>query len=98
MSYDFNGLYQFLHQTPENGLRKMLVDPKTFTEVHFNLLMKTVRGCNEIEFCEHASKETLPKLRLNPNETKLKDNFWKECVKTCSARGILSPATGVKAA
>ena len=35
--YDIPGLYDFLHQTPEQGLRKMLVDNKTFTEPHFNL-------------------------------------------------------------
>ncbi len=90
MSYDYNGLYQFLHQTPEQGLRKMLVDPKGFTEVHFNLLIKTVRACPEPEFAGHAQKETFPKLRLSPAETKIKDTFWKECNKTCISRGILS--------
>lgn len=90
MSYDFNGLYQFLHQTPEQGLRKMLVDPKGFSEVHFNLLIKTVRACQEPEFVDHASKETFPKLRFSPAEMKLKDTFWKECIKACTGRGILS--------
>lgn len=90
MSYDFNGLHQFLSQTPEQGLRKMLVDPKGFTEVHFNLLIKTVRACPEPEFVEHAAKETFPKLRFSPAEIKVKDLFWKECIKTCTSRGILS--------
>lgn len=96
MSYDLPGLYQFLAHTPEQGLRKMFVDQKPMTDVHFSLLMKIVRA-GETEFCSHADKKDFPKLKFSPNETKLKDKFWDECFTTFKARGILNPA-GVKAA
>lgn len=95
--YDYNGLYQFLTQTPEQGLRKMLVDQKPFTDVHFGLMQKIVRA-GETEFVECAKNASFPKVKFGPAETKLKDNFWKDMITTCNARGILTPATGGKAA
>lgn len=68
----------------------MLVDPKSFTEVHYNLLMKVVRtGADEFVKC--AGEESFPKIKLGPAEQKIKDNFWKEVVKTTQSRGLLSP-------
>ena len=95
-SYDLPGLYQFLSQTPEQGLRKMLVDQKPITDVHFSLLIKLVRT-GEVGFCEHADKKDFPKIKFSPNETKLKDKFWDDCFQTFKSRGILNPA-GTKAA
>jgi hypothetical protein len=92
-SYDFPGLYQFLSQTPEQGLRKMLNDPKSFTETHFALLMKVVRGCTESEFAENAAKESFPKIRFSPAELKIKEIFWRDLVSATKARGLLSPAS-----
>lgn len=92
--YDLKGLYEFLTQTPEQGLRKMLVDPKGFTDIHYSLLMKVVRT-GENEFCECAGKESFPKVKMGPAETKLKDTFWKECFKTLQSRGLLNPAVKV---
>ena len=94
--YDVAGLYEFLQHTPEQGLRKMLVDNKPFTETHFNLMIKIVRNCDVNAFTEHFEKNDFPKIKMGPAEQKLKDNFWKDCVTCWSARGILSPA--VKAA
>jgi hypothetical protein len=90
--YDLPGLYQFLAHTPEQGLRKMFVDQKPMTDVHFSLLMKVVRTDGEKEFCEHADKKDFPKVKFSPNETKLKDKFWDDCFQTFKARGILNPA------
>lgn len=90
--YDINGLYQFLHQTPEKGLRKMLVDQKSFSEVHFGLLMKVVRGCDEGNFVTHFDKKDFPKIRFGPAEEKVKEKFWKDCETCFQQRGILSPA------
>ena len=90
-SYDLPGLYQFLSQTPEQGLRKMLVDQKPMTDVHFSLMIKVVRT-GEPAFCEHADKKDFPKIKFSPNETKLKDKFWDDCFQTFKARGILNPA------
>ena len=96
--YDLSGLYDFLQHTPEQGLRKMLVDSKPMTDVHFSLLMKVVRGCKLEEFSENFDKETFPKLKMGPAETKLKEKFWKDCVQTFSARGLLGPALPQKIA
>lgn len=90
--YDFAGLYQFLLHTPEQGLRKMLVDQKTFTDVHFNLMLKVVRGCPEAEFCTHAEKTDFPKVKMGPAEQKIKEKFWGDLLNVCNSRGLLAPA------
>lgn len=92
-AYDLPGLYQFLAHTPEQGLRKMFVDQKPMTDVHFSLLLKVVRAGGETEFCGWAEKKEFPKIKFSPNETKLKDKFWDDCFQTFKARGILNPAT-----
>lgn len=96
-SYDWNGLYDFLAHTPEQGLRKMLVDGKPMTDSHFSLLLKVVRTGSP-EFCKCAEEKSFPKVKFSPAETKLKDKFWDDCCVTFNARGILGPATGAKAA
>jgi hypothetical protein len=90
--YDYAGLYQFLQQTPEQGLRKMLIDQKTFTDAHFNLMIKVIRGCQEADFCAHAEKADFPKIKMGPAEQKIKEKFWADLTTVCNARGILSPA------
>ena len=90
--YDYAGLYQFLAHTPEQGLRKMLIDQKTFTEAHFNLMMKVVRGCPEAEFCAHAEKADFPKVKMNANDQKIKEKFWADLTTVSASRGVLGPA------
>jgi hypothetical protein len=58
-NYDANMIYQFLTQTPESGLRKMLID-KSFSDLHFGMLMKIVR----------SSPATQPIQKLNSTLTK----------------------------
>ena len=82
--YDYAGLYQFLAHTPEQGLRKMLIDQKTFTEAHFNL--------TEPDFCTHAEKTDFPKVKMNANDQKIKEKFWADLTTVCSSRGVLGPA------
>lgn len=96
--YDLSSLYQFLLHTPEQGLRKMLVDNKPFTEVHFNLMLKVVRACGEAEFATHFEKEDYPKIKFGPAETKIRERFWKDCVQSFNSRGLLNPAVATKAA
>ena len=91
--YDYAGLFQFLHQTPEKGLRQMLVDQKSFTEVHFGLLMKIVKVCNEAQFIQHIEKSDYPKMRFGNAEEKLREKFWKDCETWFLQRGILSTTT-----
>lgn len=97
-TYDMSALHDFLTQTPEQGLRKMLVDPKNFTEVHFNMLIKIVRGSSREQFAEFSDKNDFPKLKFSANEVKLKESFWSVCIKICDSRGLLSPSTPQKAA
>lgn len=95
--YDINGLYQFLAHTPEQGLRKILIDQMVFTEFHFNLLLKIVRGCDENTFCKHLENNDFPKLKYNPNETKIKEKFWNDLITVCKTRGLLNPAQKIAA-
>lgn len=90
--YDLNGLFEFLQQTPEQGLRKMLVDNKPMSDVHFNLLMKVLRSGNAETFVAHADKSDFPKVKLGPAELKLKEKFWSDCFQTFQSRGILNPS------
>ena len=90
-NYDASLVYQFLINTPESALRKMLID-KAFTEIHFNLLIKVLRNSNEPQFCDHFSNSTFPKAKYNANEINLKEKFWDECVKALNTHGLLSPA------
>jgi hypothetical protein len=96
--WDLPGLYQFLTSTPEAGLRKMLVDGKPMTDVHFNMLMKIVRSCDESAFCHHIETGDWPKVKLSANEIKIKEHFWSDCFKTFESRGILNPADKKSAA
>lgn len=97
-AYDLAGLYDFLTQTPEKGLRGMLVDNKPMSEVHFNMLIKIVRACKQEEFAEHFDREDYPKIKFGPSELKLKEKFWKDCVQSLNSRGLLGPAMPQKIA
>ncbi len=96
--YDIPSLYDFLLHTPEQGLRKMLVDGKPMTETHLNLMLKVVRGCKLDEFTSHVDKEDFPKIKMGPAEQKIKEKFWKDCFQSFQARGLLNPAIAQKAA
>lgn len=90
--YDLGSLYDFLQHTPEQGLRKMLVDGKPMTDVHLSLLVKIVRNCKQEDFASHFEKEDFPKIKMGPAEMKIKEKFWKDCVAACNSRGLLTPS------
>lgn len=94
--YDPNEIHGFLSQTPEKGLRQIMVDPKNFTEVHFNMLMKILRTSSKEAFIECFEKNEFPKIKFSANEIKLKENFWTVCCTALANKGIISPI--VKAA
>lgn len=89
--YDANLAYQFLVNTPESALRKMLINPQ-FTDVHFSILMKMVKGCSEGDFCEHFYKCDFPKAKYNAKEIGLKETFWSSCITALNQHGLLQPA------
>jgi hypothetical protein len=95
-NYDANMIYQFLTQTPESGLRKMLID-KSFSDLHFGMLMKIVRSSPEPQFCDHFYNSTYPKAKFNANEINLKEKFWGDCVVALNSHGLLSPAQKIAA-
>ena len=96
--YDVKGLFQFLAHTPEQGLRKMLVDSKPMTDAHLNLLIKVVRAGDEAAFCEHFVKKDYPKIKMGPAEQKIKDKFWDDCTTTLKSRGVLQSLAAKSAA
>ena len=90
--YDPSEMYEFLSNTPEKGLRQILADKK-FTDSHFNMMIKIVRNGGKDAFCEHYTKNDFPKIKFNPNETKLKESFWSTLTTVLSLKGIIQPAT-----
>jgi hypothetical protein len=95
-NYDANLIYQFLTQTPEKALKQMLVD-KSFSEMHFTMLMKIIRSTDENKFCDHFYNSSYPKAKFNANEINCKETFWNVCVKALDSHGLLSPAQKVAA-
>lgn len=91
--YDPNEMYEFLSMTPEKGLRQILVDNKTFTENHFNMLIKVVRNGSKDTFCEHYTKNDYPKIKFSPNEIKIKETFWATLTTALAQKGIVQPTT-----
>ena len=92
MTYDLENLYQFLTQTPESGLRKILVDNKPMSDVHFNILMKVTRSCKCSDFASHFEKGDFPKVKFSTNENTIKEKFWNDVTATLLSRGLLTEA------
>lgn len=67
--YDTHSLHDFLLNTPEGGLRKIIVDRVKTSDVHCSLLVKIARACNAEQFAEHFNKQDFPKIRMSPAET-----------------------------
>lgn len=96
--FDTNSLYDFLLHTPENGLRKMLIDRKNMTDVHCNLLIKIVKSTSAEQFGQHFEKQDFPKIRFSAGEEKIKEKFWNDCQATLLERGVLQPSVPKKVA
>jgi hypothetical protein len=91
MSYnpeEILGVLNFLKQTPEGNLRKMLVDNE-LTDAHFRLLMKLAKGGAEPDFVEAFQTESAGKLRLNAKEAPLREKIWPVCKKKLVTLGLL---------
>lgn len=83
------GICNFLKQTPEGNLRKMLVDTN-LTETHFRILMKLAKGGPESDFVEAFQNDTMGKLRLGAKEIPIKEAFWSICKKKLIQLGLLT--------
>lgn len=89
--FDPNAMYEFLSNTPEKGLRQILMDNKSFTEAHFTMMIKIIRNGNQESFCEHYAKNDFPKIKFSPNETKMKETFWANLTTVMSQKGLIQP-------
>ncbi len=96
--FDTYSLYDFLMHTPEGGLRKILIDNQNMTPLHLSLLLKVVKGSTPDEFSEYFNSQSLPKIRMSPAESKIKETFWPKCIVIFESRGLLQPAMPVKQA
>ena len=76
----------------------MLVDPKSFSDAHFNTMLKVVRAGDVKVFCDHFEKKDFPKVKFGPAETKVKEKFWNDLISATLAKGILQPAVAGKVA
>lgn len=85
-------VYNFMKQTPEGNLRKMLVDQE-LTDLHFRTLMKLAKGGPEADFIEAFTQESMGKLRLSAKEVPIKEKFWLVCKKKLIVLGLLSKVT-----
>lgn len=94
--YDTYSLYDFLVHTPEGGLRKILIDNQHMTPLHLSLLLKVVKGSSPEEFADYFNNQSLPKIRMSPAESKLREKFWGDCLAVFESRGLLQPAVAVK--
>lgn len=86
------GVCNFLKQTPEGNLRKMLV-AADFTDAHFRILMKLAKGGPENDFVDAFQNDNMGKFRLSLKEAPLKDTFWAICKKKLTSLGLL-PSDG----
>lgn len=94
---DIKSVYNFLKDTPEGPLRKMMVGGD-MADVHFRVMMKIAKGCSEAEFLEHFNAESMPKIRLAANEMTLKETLWPIAKRKWMELGLLGPAQESKAA
>jgi hypothetical protein len=85
---EIKSVCDFLKNTPEGPLRKMLIGGE-LTEGHFRLLMKLAKGGAEADFVDAFTKEDMGKLHLSQKEAPLKDTFWAICKKKLMSLGLL---------
>jgi hypothetical protein len=85
---EIKSVCDFLKNTPETPLRKMLVAGE-LTDAHFRILLKLAKGGPEADFVDAFGKEDMGKLRLSAKEAPLKDTFWPICKKKLVTLGLL---------
>jgi hypothetical protein len=85
---DLNTLHNFLMQTSESNLKRMLVDAK-MTDAHLRLLIKIAKSSGHEELKACIENKTFPRVKFSPVESKLKETFWDVCLATLQSRGLL---------
>lgn len=82
-------IHQFLRHTPEERVRRSLLDPRLFTAAEARLALKIARACDVPEFAVHFKLEDFPRIRMTVAETKIRDTFWPRLKAMLRARGLL---------
>ncbi|MCC6278693.1 MAG: hypothetical protein IT289_12325 [Oligoflexia bacterium] len=86
---DLSTVYEFIKQTGENNIKKMMTGGK-MSPVHVGLLLKIVRACNLEEFTKHCEGSSFPKIKYKPEEDKIKEAFWGIASETFVSLGLVS--------
>ncbi len=86
---DIVGVCDYLKNTPEQPLRKMMI-AADFSEVQFRLLLKLAKGSAEAEFISAFELENFGKLKLKPDEIQIREVFWPLAKKKLGQIGLLN--------
>ncbi len=99
MSYEeeMNTLHNFLLQTNEGNLKRMLVDGN-MTEAHLRLLLKIAKNVGHSEFKGCYEREDFPKVKMSASENDIKEGFWAVCKSTLQSRGLIGATPAAQAA
>ena len=83
-------IHEFLLHTPEERVRRVLLDPASFTAAEARLALKIARSCDIEEFAVHFRREDFPNVRTNAAELKVRDTFWPRLKAMLRTRGLLT--------
>jgi len=85
---DLNTLHNFLLQTPESNLKRMLIEGK-MTEVHLRLLVKIAKNTGHEDFKRCYENKEFPRIKTTAAENNIKETFWDICAATLQTRGLI---------
>jgi protein tyrosine/serine phosphatase len=91
---DLATVYDFIKQTGESNIKKMMTNGK-MTATHVGLLLKVIRNSKVEEFAKYYETNSFPKTKYSNEEDKLKEKFWETAVDSFVGLGL---AAHVKAA
>lgn len=85
---ELEGLHQFLRNTAEGNLRKMMVSGR-MTEVHLRILLKVARAGSASEFVGWVNSEGFPKMKMSEAEHGVRETFWPVALAACAGLGLI---------
>lgn len=86
---EVNSVYEFINNTAEGNLRKMLVNDQ-MTDAYFRVFLKIGKLYTQADFVEAFTGETIPRMKLSPKEREIKETFWPICKKRLEDLGFLN--------
>ena len=85
---ELRSLQEFLRQTAEGNLKKMMVGGP-MTETHLRILLKVARAGSPDEFVGWAQGEGFPKVKFSAPEQALRETFWPVALDACDRLGLI---------